>query len=360
MDYGRNAYQMKGLRRLIAEGLFNWVCPVKLVKFNWGIEKSKFIHKRIFYASNIDKKINSGILNYSVRDSFFNHRQSKLEGGRAMAQKKQEVMVNGLPGKMATEVAKHILSSEEFSLFLWALTGPDMGEKTEIDGFPVSLISPDGMIGLDREQFSKFRYVLAVDYSQSKAANRNAEFYADCGLSFVMGTTGHDAEEMKKVVEESKVCAVIAPNMGMQIVAFQAAMNYMAETFPGVFSGYSLRIEESHQAGKADTSGTAKAMVKYFNQMGLIYNVEQIDKIRDPKEQMTIGVPEYALTGHGWHTYSLLSPDKSVYFQFTHNVDGRSIYARGTLEALRFLRKKLEAGEKGKVYSMIDVLKSLQ
>lgn len=277
-----------------------------------------------------------------------------------MAQKKQEVMVNGLPGNMATEVAKYVLGSEEFSLFPWALTGPDMGEKTDINGFMISLISPDEMIEFDREQFSKYRDVLAVDFTHPKAANGNAEFYADCGINFVMGTTGHDADEMIKTVEASKVCAVIAPNMAMQIVAFQAAMKYMAETFPGAFTDYTLSIKESHQKGKADTSGTAKAMLKYFNKLGIPFTKDRILMLRNPMLQEDIGVPQNALSGHGWHKYELLSPDKSVYFQFTHNVNGRAIYARGTLEALKFLRKKVEAGEKGKVYSMVDVLKSLQ
>ena len=277
-----------------------------------------------------------------------------------MVQKKQDVMVNGLPGKMATEVAKYILGSEEFGLFPWALTGPDMGEKTLINGFEVNFISPDKMRELDREQFSQYRHVLVVDFTHPKAANGNAEFYADCGMNFVMGTTGHDDKAMKKMVEKSKVCAVIAPNMGMQVVTFQAAMEYMAETFPGAFSGYTLAIGESHQEGKADTSGTAKAMVEYFNKLGIPFSKDEIVMVRNPEDQKEMGVPKDALSGHGWHTYKLWSPDESVHFQFTHNVNGRAIYAKGTLEALKFLRKKVEAGEKGKVYSMFDVAKSLQ
>jgi len=38
-------------------------------------------------------------------------------------------------------------------------------------------------------------------------------------------------------------------------------------------------------------------------------------------------------------------------------VNGRDVYAAGTLDALRYLQRKVEAGERGKVYSMIDVLK---
>ena len=83
-----------------------------------------------------------------------------------------------------------------------------------------------------------------------------------------MGTTGGDRTRLLSTVTESDISAVIAPNMAKQIVGFQAMMEYAASNFPDIFKGYSLHIKESHQKGKADTSGTAVAMVKYFNGMG--------------------------------------------------------------------------------------------
>jgi len=97
----------------------------------------------------------------------------------------------------------------------------------------------------------------------------NAKFYCDNKLPFVMGTTGGDREQVIRDVEESGVYAVVAPNMGKQIVAFQTMIEIMAEKFPGCFSGYSLRVVESHQRTKVDTSGTAKAVVASFQKMGL-------------------------------------------------------------------------------------------
>ena len=46
-------------------------------------------------------------------------------------------------------------------------------------------------------------------------------------------------------------------------------MELMAQNFPGVFTGYKLDVVESHQRNKADTSGTAKAVVASFQQMGI-------------------------------------------------------------------------------------------
>ena len=62
-------------------------------------------------------------------------------------------------------------------------------------------------------------------------------------------------------------------------------LEYAAATFPGLFDGYSLSVRESHQAGKADTSGTAKAMVGYFNRLGVDFSLDRIAKERDPDVQ---------------------------------------------------------------------------
>ena len=174
-----------------------------------------------------------------------------------------------------------------------------------------------------------------------------------------MGTTGGDRARLEEIVRGSSICAVIAPNMAKQIVGFQAMMDYAAQTFPDLFKGYTLAIKESHQKGKADTSGTAKAMVRYFNRMGLQFEEDQIVKVRDPEIQATQWkIPANYITGHGWHTYTLTSGDETVRFEFSHNVNGRDVYAHGTLDALLYLSAKLSAGARGQAYNMIDVLKN--
>lgn len=45
-------------------------------------------------------------------------------------------------------------------------------------------------------------------------------------------------------------------------------LKYMTDNFPGCFSGYDLMITDSHQANKADVSGTAKAVLESFKALG--------------------------------------------------------------------------------------------
>ncbi len=49
-------------------------------------------------------------------------------------------------------------------------------------------------------------------------------------------------------------------------------MQMMADQFPGAFSGYQLEVEESHQRSKVDTSGTAKAIIASFRQLGIDFS----------------------------------------------------------------------------------------
>jgi 4-hydroxy-tetrahydrodipicolinate reductase len=269
-------------------------------------------------------------------------------------------MVNGIPGNMAGILALHILADARFELLPYSLTGPEIQATAhKVGATSIRLLKPDERDALIEEISQKDEPFLSADYSHPSAVNANAAFYCKYRLPFVMGTTGGDRHLLEETVRRSSISAVIAPNMAKQIVGFQAMMEYAAQSFPDLFKGYTLTIKESHQKGKADTSGTAKAMVRYFNQMGLRFEEDQIAKERDPKIQSSRwGIPDTYLAGHGWHTYTLVSGDETVRFEFTHNVNGRDVYAQGTLDALLYLSARLSEGARGQVYTMIDVLKN--
>ncbi|MEW5908330.1 MAG: dihydrodipicolinate reductase C-terminal domain-containing protein [Thermodesulfobacteriota bacterium] len=266
------------------------------------------------------------------------------------------VMINGIPGNMATRIAVFLLRDPRFKLIPLSFTGPEISEShLTVEKRKITLIHPEARMKHLREIKEHVR--ISVDYTHPTAVNSNAEFYCNNGLNFVMGTTGGDRDLLEKTVRTSSVSAVISPNMAKPIVGFQAMMAFAADTFPDLFKGYSLVIRESHQKGKADTSGTAKAMISYFNRLGIPFDETRVKKERNPDIQQRVwGIPETFLSGHGWHTYSLLSEDQTVKIEFTHNVNGRDVYAFGTLDAVSYLNKKITEGMQGCVYSMIDVL----
>ncbi|WP_319409620.1 dihydrodipicolinate reductase [uncultured Desulfosarcina sp.] len=270
-----------------------------------------------------------------------------------------KIVINGLPGNVASIIAGHALKDPRITLLPYSLTGPEIeSDRHTISGTVIELIQPADRDTKMDALVKRYGEFISVDFTHPSAVNDNADFYCKCGLPFVMGTTGGDRKRLTQTVLASSVCAVIAPNMAKQIVGFQAMMEYAAITFPGIFNGYTLTVRESHQAAKADTSGTAKAVVSCFNRMGVDFSPEAIVKERDPTIQHELwGIPEAYLSGHGWHTYRLTSPDNTVVFEFQHNVNGREIYAEGTMDAVCYLDRKLKEGEKGRIFTMIDVLK---
>ena len=277
-----------------------------------------------------------------------------------------KVMVNGIPGHMAVMTARHLLSDNRFSLIPHSLTGPEVSATQSVieplgsgDPFRLRLLRPDSRDQAVDGVKNEVGPFISVDFTHPSAVNANCEFYCQNQLPFVMGTTGGDRDLLNQTVVSSTVAAVIAPNMAKQIVGFQALMEYGARTFPGLFRGYALAVKESHQKGKADTSGTAKAMVQYFNDMGIPFGVEQIQMERNPETQRKgWGIPEEHLAGHAWHTYRLTSADTTACFEFTHNINGRDVYAQGSLDAVAYLDRKIRDGARGKVFTMIDVLKN--
>jgi len=259
-----------------------------------------------------------------------------------------KVMVVGIPGNMSSLIAAEIAKCEDMILSPVGLTHETFG-IIKRDGFALR-----GIWVPDHENaIEEYKPDIIVDFSGSP--EKNCSMFCECGVPFVMGTTGVNMETMREMVENSNISAVIAPNMAFPVVVIQDMLERASRNFPGVFSGYSLKITESHQDEKADTSGTAIAVGGSLGKMGAVLDEAGILSIRDPLIQERLcGVPEKYLKGHGYHEYSLISPDGTVFLGIEHYINGRSAYVDGTIKAIQFLVKKSD--EPGKVFSMIDVL----
>ncbi len=267
------------------------------------------------------------------------------------------ILINGLPGNVARTMAAAVLTDERFTLVPFSLTGEDIDPlAVTICDRQITLIRPSLRDERIKSILADYPGLIAVDYTHPTAVNANARFYTGHHIPFVMGTTGGDRENLEATVNQGPTPAVIAPNMAKQIVGFQAMMEFGAQTFPGLFKGYSLEVEESHQKSKADTSGTAKAIVSCFNGLGADFQVSDIKKIRDPKiQEEEWEIPREHLGGHGWHTYTLKADDGSSLFEFKHNINGRDIYVSGTFDAVVFLARQ-PADNPKRIYTMIDVM----
>ncbi|XP_008230986.1 PREDICTED: 4-hydroxy-tetrahydrodipicolinate reductase 2, chloroplastic-like [Prunus mume] len=268
------------------------------------------------------------------------------------------IMVNSCSGKMGKAIIQAADSAGLSVVPASFGSAEESGQTVQVGSNEILIHGPSERERALASLLEKYPNLIVVDFTVPSAVNDNAELYCKVGVPFVMGTTGGDRDRLYKTVEDSQVYAVISPQMGKQVVAFLAAMEIMAEQFPGAFSGYSLQVMESHQASKVDTSGTAKAVISCFQKLGVSFDMEQVQLVRDPQQQLEmVGVPEEHLSGHAFHMYHLSSPDETVSFEFQHNVCGRSIYAEGTIDSVIFLAKKVHSKAEKRLYNMIDVLR---
>jgi 4-hydroxy-tetrahydrodipicolinate reductase len=274
-------------------------------------------------------------------------------------EQKINVLISGLPGSMGREVWRRLRAEPDaFKVLPVAFGGEEDAGILKENGAKIEIVAPSARADI-LKRFEEARPFIAVDFTMPEVVNENVEWFCENDVPCVVGTTGGNRSALAEAVRRSNVCAVIAPNMAAPIILLQAAMEYLAQTFPGALDGWRAAIRESHQAGKKDTSGTAKAMVEYIRKLGMNITVEEIEKIRElDRQRAELEIPDEHIAGHAYHTYTFDAPDDSVTLVLTHNVRGRAVYAEGTATALKYLHRKINEGNAGKVYSMIDVLKN--
>lgn len=194
--------------------------------------------------------------------------------------------------------------------------------------------------------------IFAIDFTTAQSAIEHARNYAKLRMPFIMGTTGADNNVLEKVVKESEISAVIAPNMAVEVVALQDELNDLLKNSPRAFKEWRMTIRESHQAAKKGVSGTAIALRTQLEALGATME-EEIESIRDPKQQKELGIQN--LDGHAYHWIRLVSPDGTIK-EYQTAIEGRQPYVEGTLLAVEFLRRKIKQGSRGEVFAMTDVL----
>ncbi|MCK5417979.1 MAG: dihydrodipicolinate reductase, partial [Desulfobacterales bacterium] len=112
-----------------------------------------------------------------------------------------KVMVNGIPGNMAVNVAQHILADKRFELVPYSLTGPEIqAAEHKVEAASVRLLKAGERGQVIEEIAQKEGAFLSVDFTHPSAVNANAEFYCNYHLAFVMGTTGGDRNQLEETV----------------------------------------------------------------------------------------------------------------------------------------------------------------
>ena len=177
---------------------------------------------------------------------------------------------------------------------------------------------------------------VAIDFSTANALPANLRRLAARGANVVIGTTGwgaHEAE-VRRVVSEAGIGVVAAPNFALGVNLFAALAERAAELLQPQ-AGFGAFIHEAHHAAKLDApSGTALWLEAALRERG--YN-----RAIDVSSTRAGSIP-------GTHTIGFDAAGETI--TLTHTARDRSGFARGALEAARWVQ-----GRSG-WFTMRDVL----
>lgn len=123
---------------------------------------------------------------------------------------------------------------------------------------------------------------------------------------------------------------VVCPNVAILLVKFLQMMAGGG----GLFQGFKVSIEESHQASKTSLAGTAIELAK-----ALGVPASEIVSIRDPEVQSgSLGIPTEHLPRHAYHRIQIKEGDAEVVFEA--RILGHEPYARGVVAILESLENR--------------------
>ena len=177
---------------------------------------------------------------------------------------------------------------------------------------------------------------VAIDFSTADAVADNLPRLAGHGVNLVVGTTGWQDQEtaMRATAEEAGIGVVAAANFSLGVNLFLALTERAAELFEPR-EEFGAWIHEIHHAAKIDApSGTALAMQTAMERQGYTGTVDMAST--------RVG------SAPGTHTVGFDGPVETI--TLTHTTRDRATFARGALEAARWLH-----GRRG-WFSMRDVL----
>lgn len=177
---------------------------------------------------------------------------------------------------------------------------------------------------------------VAIEFSLADSAASNVKKLAARGIDVVVGATGWDAQEaeVRRAAEEARIGVVHAANFSLGVNLFAAVVERSAALFAR-HDDFGSWIHEGHHAAKRDApSGTALALRTAMRTAGYERDVD-VSSTRAGR------MP-------GTHTVGYDGPFDTI--TLTHTARDRATFARGALEAARWVR-----GRRG-WFSMRDVL----
>lgn len=193
---------------------------------------------------------------------------------------------------------------------------------------------------------------VVIDFSNAAAVDSLLDYCMDRQLPLVLCTTGLSQRQMDRVHEAAKKIPILkSANMSLGINLLLKLLKSAAKVLAP--AGYDIELTERHHNQKVDApSGTALALADSVNEAlnGEYHYVYDRSHIREKRDKYEIGIS--AIRGGtivGEHEVIFAGTDEVV--EFKHTAYSRSVFAKGAVEAGKFL-----AGKTPGMYDMGDVV----
>ena len=194
-----------------------------------------------------------------------------------------------------------------------------------------------------------------IDFTLPSFTNELIEGCVAAGKALVMGTTGHDDNQLKLIRDASESIPIVhAPNYSVGVNTLFWLTRKATEILG---TDFDLEVVEMHHRHKIDSpSGTARRLAEILTEVRDLSYDEDCAHGRfgdvGPRKDNEIGV--HALRGGdvvGDHTVIYASDGERV--ELTHKASSRLTFAKGSVRAAKWLA---ESGLKNGLYDMEDVL----
>lgn len=193
-----------------------------------------------------------------------------------------------------------------------------------------------------------------IDFCNAKAVDGLLAYCEDKQIPVVLCTTGLSEEQLEKVGRMAEKTAVLkSANMSLGINTLLDLLKKATSVFAD--AGFDIEIVEKHHNQKLDApSGTALALADAINEeMDNTYEYKYDRtlerKKRDKKEIGIAAVRGGTIVGE--HEVIFAGTDEVI--TFTHTAYSKNVFAKGAVEAAKFL-----AGKESGLYDMKDVIAS--
>ena len=193
---------------------------------------------------------------------------------------------------------------------------------------------------------------VVIDFSSPKALDGILKAAKEKKLAAVLCTTGYSAEELDKVKEAAKECAILrSANMSLGVNTIMKLVQEAAKVLAA--ADFDIEIVEKHHNQKVDApSGTALALADAVNEaLENVYSYTYDRSAeRRKREKTEIGIS--AVRGGtivGEHEVIFAGTDEVI--EIKHTAYSKAIFGKGAVSAAKFL-----AGKAPGLYTMKDVI----